>query len=213
MAAESGPASTDHQLRRISVQLRSLLVEGSLQQCWRLLTMEPKQPIINAPRLRPNKMDKNAVALAGGGTIGPVRFANISFRPGVALSADEVKQEYEEGKADMEFPFRLTDYLDSCSIFINGKSISRRQVIAYVANKKGGAHLDHTRKKDDDAYRCLDSAANLIRIGTSRNPANGTIEGGRNAIYAELLSVGQHVSGSSDIQRLVAACNSALGHK
>lgn len=211
IAAESGPLSDDHHLRRISAQLRNLLIDDRLIQGWRLLRLDPKQPIIVAPRLRTEGLDDNAVSVAAGGNLGHVRFANVTIRPGIALTAEEVKHEYEQGKQDMEFEFKLADYKESCAVFVAGRRISRRQLIAYVANKRGGAHLDHTRKKDEEAYRALDSAENQIRIGVSRGPGEATVEGGKTVTYAELLSIAQHLSGSPDVQRLVAECNKAFG--
>jgi hypothetical protein len=64
----------------------------------------------------------------------------------------------KEGPASLDYEFPLHEYKDSCSIFIRGKKIKRCHVIAYVANKKGGAHLDHSRRKDEEAYRLLDAA-------------------------------------------------------
>ena len=210
IAAEAGPSCTDHQLRRISVQLRNLVIYDHLLRCWRLLNLEPKQPIIKAARLRTDGFDANAVAVAAGGEIGGMRIANATMHYGRAMTPEEVKRDYEQGLMDIEFPFKLSDYKMSCAIFVGGKRINRQQVIAYVANKKGGAHLDASRKKDEEACKALDDLTNFLKIGGYGNPTEATIEGGKNVIYMELLSIGQSVSSSPDVLRLVDECKKAL---
>jgi hypothetical protein len=70
IGAEAHLECTDHQLRRISVQLRALLIEDQLIQCWKLLGFDPKQPRIAAPRLQTDGLNNNAMAFAQGGTSG-----------------------------------------------------------------------------------------------------------------------------------------------
>lgn len=211
---ECQPNCTDHQLRRISVQLRQLLVEDKLVRVWKLLDMDPKQPIVLAPRLRHKELDDRAVAVAGGGQIGGVRIANVKFTPGKASTEAEIKARYEREKQDIECQFHLADYKQSCGLFIKGTAIQRRQIVAYVANKKGGAHLDTRRKKDEDAYKCLDDAikSGLLFGGQGAVPVGGP-QGSKNSVYLELLSIGQQLTASPDIVRLVNACEAAVKNR
>lgn len=204
---ESNPECSDHQLRRISVQLRGLLVEDRLFRAWRTLGLQPKAPAIIAQRLRTDHLDENALAVAAGGQIGGASIAGVQFMPGVVATPEDAKRMYEQGKADLEYKFSLSEYKDSCAIFVKGKRVKRVQLVKYVANKKGGAHLDASRK-DEEIYSLLDAAGeNLVFGGTKSDSINVP---GKNAIYLELLSIGQNVSSAPDIQRLMTECANAL---
>jgi hypothetical protein len=85
--------------------------------------------------------------------------------------------------------YRLSEFLASPAVVINGERINRRLVIQFVANKKGGAHFDFTRKKDETAFQLLDKVA-------SYGLAN------KDAVYFELLSIGQDLARSTDAKRL-----------
>ena len=95
---QSIPDCTDHQLRRISGQMRQLLIGDMLIKCWKLLDLTPKQPFIVAPKLLTDDFDSNAVAVAGGGQIGGASIANFKFMPGKAMSENEIKEMYEREK-------------------------------------------------------------------------------------------------------------------
>lgn len=206
IGAETEPTCTDHQLRRVSVQLRSLLVEDNLIKCWRLLGLVPKQPVIIAPRLRTEGLDARATAVAGGGQVGGAMIANVRLVEGWAPSPDEITAMYEKEKGDWEAPWNLSDYKESCGVFVNGMKIKRRQIVSYVANKKGGAHLDSSRKKDEDTYKALDESLKGLTFGGEMNALGEKVTEGKNIVYMELLSIGQQLYASADIQRLISAC-------
>src|SRR5262249_47815990 len=191
----------DHQLRRISVELRKLLIDDNLVRSWKLLQLLPKAPIIIAPRLRTVGLGANDFAVAAGGNLPGVAIGNFRVRTR-ALSAEEIKAEYEQGRGDIEYPFSLSDYKESCAIYMRGQKVSRRQLVQYVANKKGGAHLDNTRKKDEAAYAALDAA---VESGFSFGPT------GKNAVYLELLAIGQNLTNSPDIKRFMNNAQMHLG--
>ncbi len=209
----AGPECDDHQLRRISVQLRHLMNDDRLIQTWKLLGMEPKQPVIIAPRLRHKDLAINAIAVAGGGQIGGVSIGIAKIMPGKAMTAKELKELHEQERGDIEFPWKLSDYKQSCSVFVQGKAIQRRQVIAFVANKKGGAHLDTSRKKDEEAYRCLDEAIESGLLFGGQEASGQRLVKGKDPVYMELLSIAQQVTSSPDIGRLMDASKAALEPK
>lgn len=214
IAKEAGPECDDHQLRRVSVQLRNLLIEDCLVRSWKLLQLQPKSPAIVAPRLRTDELGPADFAVAGGGNLGGVSIGGIQSMPGRVLSPDEVKALYEQGKKDTEHAFSVSEYKDSCAIYCSGQKISRRQLVQYVANKKGGAHLDNTRKKDEQAYSALDSAlkAPMVFGGRLGQDAKSDLPG-KNAVYLELLSIGQHLTNSPDVKRFIEAAQAALHSK
>lgn len=208
---EVHPQCTDHQLRRLSVQLRNLLIEDKLIQCWKLLDLQPKQPRIMAPRLRTSDLNKNALAVAANGVTAGVQVGLLRVRkygPKEEMPSDAVQRKwYEQGKSDLAYPFQLSEYKDSCAAFIHGTKVKPRHIIAYVANKKGGAHLDLTRKKDEEIYYVLDDILGGVSIGGKYDEISGMTSGARNIVYMELLSIGQHITKSPDIQSMVRHCN------
>jgi hypothetical protein len=72
--------------------------------------------------------------------------------------------------------------------------VRRHLVIKYVANKLGGIHLDPKRdlKKDEEVgFSLLDQIADTYQVA------------GKQAIYFELLSIGQSISASPDVDRFL----------
>jgi hypothetical protein len=179
IAKEAGPNADDHQLRRVSVQLRQLLVDDYLIRSWRLLQLEPKAPTIIAPRLRPEQYGSEDFAVAGGGMVG-----------GLAVGA-----------------LHIADFMQSCAVYVKGRKVSRKQLVQYVANKKGGAHLDGSRKNDEEAYSALDNVTDAVQVKGDEKLSP------KNTIYLELLSIGQNLTQSPDIQRFMEAAEAALASK
>lgn len=182
------------------MQLRSLLFhEDYLIRSWKLLQLEPKSPTIIAPRLRTDGLRPDDFAVAGGGDTGGMAVSSVNHQHGRArpLSPDEIRAKL----ADLEHPFSLSDYKQSCAVYAGGQKVSRRQLVLYVAHKKGGAHLDHRRMKDEQAYIALDAAIDSGRwFGATK----------KNTVYLELLSIGQHVTDSPDIRRFMEDASRAI---
>jgi hypothetical protein len=96
------------------------------------------------------------------------------------------------------YPVKLAVFLRQPSFVIEGTFINREEVIKYVTNKLGGAHYDSTREPQTSSsgvslegkYALLDSVRNSTMIAD------------KNAIYYELLSIGQRLINSKDIQQL-----------
>jgi hypothetical protein len=180
------------------------------RRSWKLLQLQPKSPTIIAPRLRTDGLGSNDFAVAGGGNVAGVAIANFRDRQGSARSPEEAKAIYEREKNDIEYPFSLSDYKQSCAVYVRGQKVSRRQLVLYVAHKKGGAHLDHTRKKDKQAYCALDAAIESgWSFGASPAGQSGQ-EHGKNPVYLELLSIGQNLTNSPDIRRFMDGASNVL---
>lgn len=193
----SKPEADDHSLRRISGQLRHLLVDQALLKAWRLLQLTPKQPTIITTKL---DLDNNCdFAVAGGGQANGIQVANVRVTIGRTLGEEEIRKRYEAEKdKPLKQAFTLQEFKDSSAFICGGKKIKREQVIKYVANKKGGVHLDTSRKKDEEAYRLLDQAD------------NGMLIAGKKTLYLELLSIWQALTSSNDIERLILEINKVI---
>ncbi len=178
----SSPTADAKSLRRLSVELRKLLIEGLLIRCWKDMGNE-RQPIIIAPKILVDDLPEGTVSIAAGGRIGGGQFANITFMP-KALSAEQVEERM--AKRTYEHPFPLSDFQESLALFVQGKKIKRRHVVAYVANKDGGAHLDTKRKKDDEAYLTLDAmkSGQIIFAG-----AGGQVASTLDPVYMSMLAI------------------------
>lgn len=182
------PEVDDHSLRRGSTILRMLLVEGNLQRAWKSVGMKGK-PTIIAPRLEVllDGKDKSSIvaAFAGGG-----EYKGIYVALGVINRGSKAARYSPQDSKPTEHPFGLREFMESCGVFLNGEKIKRRDVVKYVANKLGGAHLDFTRKDAgrDHVYVLLDTVGPLFQVLD------------KGIVYYELLSIGQLLIRSPDIQ-------------
>jgi hypothetical protein len=75
---------------------------------------------------------------------------------------------------------------------VHGSAVVRREVILYVANKLGGAHLDHRRTSREETFRLLDKFREEFKLELSE----------KDVIYYELLSAGRALAGAPDISTL-----------
>jgi hypothetical protein len=175
---------SDDDLRRGSAQLRHLLIEGNLLRAWRAMGFD-KQPIIPAPRLESCLQNHASIVIgvAGGGEYEGIKAA-------LALMREAGVESPPANEEEVAHPFKLTKFITSCSLVVNGKRIKREEIIKYVANKLGGTHYDQRRL--EPAFSALDNAASAINFL------------GKNAVYFELLSIGQLVANAPDIVALRA---------
>jgi hypothetical protein len=183
----------DSVLRRDSTILRRLLIDGDLNEAWKMLGFKQKI-FVFAPRaeyfLETKESHKINFILSGGGLYQGI-FAALAI--------------HNKGKEAVTLPshinpiehkFTLSEFLDSVSIFVENTKISRRELIQYVANKLGGVHIDFSRKgRLAQKFETLD-----------RNIDRFKFEGklalrGKNTVYFELLSIGQLLSNSKDIKQ------------
>lgn len=88
---------------------------------------------------------------------------------------------------------KLSAYLRSPAAFITRETISRQDVIQYVANKAGGVHYDPTRARKQDARLALLDAAKPKFDTASISNFTG--------MYAEVLSAAENLAESSDLAR------------
>lgn len=185
-------------LRISSPILRRLLVDMDLGKAWRM-ARHNGEPEINASSLKhiyhfakKSRIDMKSVRLA---TAGGARyhgsilqgFFDIEF-----VLSDFHIDRIREMKPVNEI-LKLTPFTRSFCMIVNGTPVSRADLIKYVVNSLGGAHLGPPkRKKQLPTYRLLES----IR------KTHGVL--GIDAVYYELLSIGQQLNQSEDIKMLLA---------
>lgn len=182
-------------LRRSSNVLRMLLVDQNLLKAWRDVEYAG-QPMIVAPtlekRLSMTPLDSIIFATAGGARFKGQEIRNFFIRKGAA-TPEEIKKIAALDLGGTVASYRLTDFVESTCMIVKGLIVSREELVKYVANKLGGTHIDTTRdltKPLEQKYSYLDSIRETTKVAD------------KNAIYYELLSVGQSLVKSEDIQRL-----------
>lgn len=189
-------AVEDESLRRSSNVLRNFLVYDELGKAWRSIGLS-KQPKITSPNLASVvegiELKNIVLAQAGGANYNSMKIATI-LQVNYAFSDEDVQEQYRRGPHAIESTFWLSEFMNSPCIISNGVIITRRELIQYVANKLGGTHLDLKRdlqKLSDIKYSMLDSIRKTVKIAD------------KSAVYFELLSIGQCVSNSKDIELLI----------
>ncbi len=219
----------DDSLRRASTVLRRLLVYGDLQKAWKAAGFE-KEPKIKAvdlnSHLRGVRTKDIKWAFAGGALYAGMQVGalvdSVSKGKGNIACSLLVNGKDDVGcypqESEIYKSVGLGKFLFDSSIILGGKIIPRRAVIEYVANKIGGAHFDIRRdesKKKEHWFSLLDQLVD--REGNSDSVAIGVIEetgndrlvasslgfvASKKVLYYELLSIGQAVSWSEDIELL-----------
>ncbi len=175
-------------LRRESTILRRLLVNGDLQKAWLALdlTHEPKIIAPNLDLVIQYRQGTRIVSgLAGGG-----EYDGVHARLAILNEGSVPINIPNEAK---EFNYGLHSFVESTGIFLHRHKIKRKHIIKYVAEKLGGAHLDFERPRQNngEVYLLLDANSEHFLIL------------GKNAIYFELLSIGQNLTHAPDIQKFI----------
>ena len=180
----------DQSLRRSSGTLRRLLVEDALGKAWRITGFK-KEPLIKSfglgDLISSVGLYRITFAQAGGAKLKGVQVATLF----------EIKgpQTYNKHCDTIPIEYRLSQFVESICMVIDGQSIRRREIINYVSNKLGGVHTDTQRdmsktsrkNQKEKVYILLDSIFKSWVI----------ID--KNAVFYELLSIGQSLISSKDI--------------
>lgn len=190
----------DASLRRSSPVLRSLLIDGLLGRAAREVGREIR---ILAPAickvLTEDELKSMQFYQAGGAKHKGVELQAVTFTARIP-SEQEMKASFDRtrGAIGKSYPEKLGIFLKQTSIAIDGVLINREEVIKYVANKLGGAHYDSSRVQPaglnqvslEGKYALLDK----VRAGV--------FMADKNAVYYELLSIGQRLVNSRDVSHL-----------
>jgi hypothetical protein len=188
----------DASLRRGSTVLRSLLIDGLLSKAARQVNRDIRVmapaigQLFTEADLREYEYFQAGGAKYKGTTVQTVRLSRRIY------TAAERKASYDKLKdVTGSSSVKLSEFLKQTSFVVKGVLINREEVIKYVANKLGGAHYDSARitlKETagvslDQKYALLDEVKNFTVAD-------------KDAIYYELLSIGQRIVNSRDIRNL-----------
>lgn len=198
----------DASLRRSSPVLRAFLVEGLLGRAAHQANREIR---VMAPAIdrvvTEAELRECTFFQAGGAKYKGMIVQSMSMVPR-AKTAAEIKASYERSKKVIgkSYPVKIGAYLKQTSFVVNGVRINREEVIKYVANKLGGAHYDSSRaaQKGNEEVSLEQKYALLDEVRT------GIAMADKNAVYYELLSIGQRVVNSRDIRGLRKHLNQVL---
>jgi len=194
----SGTNPSDDEIRRASPVVRRLLVENDLRQSWKLcgFEREPKVRFVGSTADGNDEpglvFRQDAMVNTGIGQIGAVKIYNR------ALTDEEIRKHYETEREAITQPGRLvglSHFLDTPAVVIKGERKTRRQLIKYVANKRGGAHFD-TRDRDKN----LDETSAQLMIAE------------HDPVLLNLLGIIQSVVSSEDVKSLMTTISQNLAH-
>jgi len=181
---------SDANLRRSSNILRKLLIDGDIFKVARMLDIK-KLRVLSSGEEYPN-LPGSIIHQSGGGKFGGMRIKGFTVY-NRALLPKEIKSSYKESKKRKNKPIKLHEFIQRPSLIIQNIKINREEIIKYICNKLGGVHYDSKRREESDLdkkYKILDE------YNKSNNLA------GKNAVYFELLSIGQRLVNNKDIQKL-----------
>jgi hypothetical protein len=173
-------------LRRASPILRRLLVEDEGLAV--LARMMNRELAIVAPTVTIPRIEGIAFFSVGGGNtkLGSITGQGL-FLGNAALNKPCI---------GAPSPMMLSKFLKQTCLVLSDTRINREEVIKYVSNKIGGAHYDSSRHEAKDLekkYILMDA----VHKGSIRSTAMD-----KNVVYYELLSTGQYLINSPDIQQL-----------
>jgi hypothetical protein len=170
--------SAEATLRAVTGSLRLLLVDDLLGRAWKVAGLGG--PIVidtwSIVRTGPGEI----VAFCGGGEI----------LPGIAVSAG--RHAGSERKT-----LNWHDFRRQARVQIGSVKISTAEVVQYIANKRGGVHFDPTS-----------ATPKTPKFELLRQVEAGEIEGpalrfnDRSLLHHEILSIGQSVIRSAQVERL-----------
>ena len=180
---------SDGEIRRGTAVLRRLLVEDAYGCAWREIG-QLKQPTLlavdldlllgdNAPRVH--------LALAGGALCRGMSYAAVLVHKGAEAIGKPPPSPIRENGYPFERSFTLNEYLKSPSGVVDGLPFTRREVIKYIANVKGGVHLSAKQRKEE--------AKLVSRLGKAEKKMMVQMSDG---LLLEAFAIGQSLGASQD---------------
>ena len=155
------------EIRRGTAVLRRLLIEDAYGAAWRAIG-RPKQPAVIAVDLN-QMLGGNVwqihVALAGGACFRGVQIGSTVGRRGGVVTSVAPAAPIRANGYPFDRQYTLSDFLASPAGIVDDRPFTRREVIRYIANVKGGVHLStEVRKSEAKLVERLSRAEKRIRV-------------------------------------------------
>jgi hypothetical protein len=188
----------DDFLRRDSVILRRLGVDGGggILRTYRKELGHKGDIKVEAVDLKRQLegLDRSLVEFASAGGAshhGAMVAGALKYR--AVFTDEQIRARYQRGLQMRKMG--LTRFLNGTCLVLNGRSVSRRNVIQYVANRVGGVHFDVTRDRlgpeVEAQFVAMDRAMETFNVADKR------------CVYFELLAIGQILVASPDVAELL----------
>lgn len=177
-------------IRRGSAVLRRLLVEDAFGKAWRAVG-ESGQPSVVAIDISHISPADVIYAIAAGANFRGVDTACM-FRNNGTRPIGDFGPPITEGGYPGESLLSLSEFLSSPSGYVGGRTFSRRDVIKYISNVRGGVHLGQSEKKAEKKL--------IARIGKIEDKLQVH---NTDALLVEILAIGQALARAEDSDKFV----------
>lgn len=190
-----GQHISDGDIRRGSAVLRRLLVEDVYGSAWRAagFEKEPRLIAVDLMQLLGSIPLHNVnIGLAGGAHLKGMQVAGLLMARGVHTPAGKhphVPPDSYPGARE----YSLSDFLKSPSGVVDGRTFTRREVIKYIANIKGGVHLGGKRRKAE--------AKLVARLGKIEKRIRVQMSDG---LLVEIVAIAQALAKSENAKQFIA---------
>jgi len=183
----------DYVRRGIST-LRLLLIEGAFREAWRFYgnAVEPCVYATDVEKIiSRNHLNAVHFCIALGLEFNGTHVNSITaFKPEAYHPNVKGKPVRRNGHPD-ENKFPISRYLESASAYVEGRWMSRREVIQHIAYNRFGIHIKATKAKHDE----LAETAALLNAKIQ--------DGSTDILFSEVIAIAQAVGRSPDAQALM----------
>jgi len=178
--------------------LRRLLVDkgGDLARLWRAEDRPGTLRIAEVADLRRFPHWKGL----GYGIAYPVRMPGVELAELLLWKVEEaespeIQAVINSDKQDADLS--IQEFLMSVCVVSNERPVRRLDLITYIANRRGGAHLDRRGRSGDPRRRAAHEVLDSLSAG------NWQVNQ-RDAAFAQLVTIGRNVVDSPDVQSMLA---------
>lgn len=190
-----GSEMSDGEIRRGSAVLRRLLIENVYGVAWRAVG-EQKQPTVMAVDLKlvlGDQLPNMLYGIAAGVHFRGIQMSTLMMHKGSQPARFHSPPTRPDGYPG-ERMFSLSEYLSSLSGVVEGRTFTRQEVVKYIANVKGGVHLNAKERKKE-----VKLVARLAKIEKKLTVQN------TDGLLIEIAAIGQTIGRSADSAKLVAS--------
>lgn len=177
-------------IRRGSAVLRRLLVDDAYGQAWRAVG-EAGQPSLVAVDISPIPAADVVYAIAAGANFRGMSMACMLLNKGTKPVGNLGPPLTENGYPGEQL-FSVSEFLSSRSGIVDGRTFTRREVIKYISNVKGGVHLGRTEKKAEKKL--------VARLGKIEKKL---LIHNTDALLVEILAIAQALARADDTDKFV----------